>query len=935
MAKQLWKPITLNGTAIDGTGNILMEFRGGDNSPYTPGAVRPVVAQIPGGGIRDVRGDRMDQTWEAQVILTASDETDIATMMGVFSEEAGLVWLRAQDGQASPVTWRIPVRVVQSPKAWFGTQDHFTVVLYVPSPVWETDTETTTSVLDITDAATTPIPLSPNNTGSRKTYPVATWTADAAKGVDCAANDWPWTFRTFAVSHQPRAKTVPVWLGDQTGAAGRFATDTSAAGATVRQTTGATTLNEDLDATETDVDLVDGTGFSADGGIATIRYGTGATEEQITYTGKAAATLTGVVRGAGGTTAQTHPNTSAITPGGTLRDGRDVAVWVDDNRVPDDQVWPVAWGTSASDVVVNLPMPEAKWCSLAATLGSATTGAVGFNESVAHMPEAGFIAIEDEIAHFTGKVGANGLYIDARGLWGTTAASHAAAVKASANPFRIVVACGYAQAAARPTSLRYRPCVQLPGSNNQVYKWGDESDDANTIFFNRDFPDRSMQWEPGFDADGNTVSPLLSISASGTILTFKDDVPGDGNPPYNFAKITIPQGIDAGNATAVIADWTPSAEILNLEMFAEDAQGVLKLIDELQQSAADADRSPAAFSNNMYGLKLKGRYNIATGFRGSDSSTSLNLQNSSAGGGIPPPDNIGAFKLTILEDGNYSGIVLRVRLSAAGSDSVYGYIVKDNGGLPDVTANGILVGLQGDFSPAITSTTGEFVKAILQKGQFFRAGTYWLLLWQLTTAAPTIQLRGASSYQQSQAMNWVSPTWTSVFKTPWYYLLSDYDSEGRAIIYDDQPVVDISTGNRTAITASFDKPRITLEPTQSVYVHRNTAFVTGATAGALYHLQGTLTNTTSGDTAIPDVWLELTSTLEIDCGADLTTGTRKVTKSEEGLTYPLTGVVTFSNLPEWLPMSPGVNAFEWEDLGLTTASAGQADLAMTHHGRKV
>ena len=68
----------------------------------------------------------------------------------------------------------------------------------------------------------------------------------------------------------------------------------------------ANTTAEALDATETEIDVTDSSGFPASG---TVIIGS----EVITYTGNATNTLSGCTRGANGTTAATHLTGAAIT----------------------------------------------------------------------------------------------------------------------------------------------------------------------------------------------------------------------------------------------------------------------------------------------------------------------------------------------------------------------------------------------------------------------------------------------------------------------------------------------------------------------------------------------------------------------------------------------------------------------------------------------
>ena len=66
-----------------------------------------------------------------------------------------------------------------------------------------------------------------------------------------------------------------------------------------------TTLAEELDATETEIDVASSTGFDSAGTLFI-------ENEQITYTGISTNTFTGCTRGANGTTAATHSNSTSV-----------------------------------------------------------------------------------------------------------------------------------------------------------------------------------------------------------------------------------------------------------------------------------------------------------------------------------------------------------------------------------------------------------------------------------------------------------------------------------------------------------------------------------------------------------------------------------------------------------------------------------------------
>lgn len=897
-----------------------------DPSPYTDGhVVEPIVAPRPNRAPAYVRYQPKPAIWVMTVETPTTDDAAQQVLADVFSPDDGLVYLKCLDGDGK--RWRVAAQAVSGPKR--ESAPIWKVPIYVPDTFWEEDA--TPAPVTSLNQTTTPFTQNFTVLGNRDTDDIQiTITSDLTNndGYD----DYKFQFNGMFVNRAPNdLKDEPVYLCDQSGAPARLATNTSPAGATVLQTTGLTSITVDITAGASTINLASDAGWPAKGmGFLTDSRGNGF-HDQFKYTGVSAQQLTGVTwlpaaangREPGGTVitaggiAHTQAQETAIQPSGVMLSADDMRVWLD--GVETAERYPVAWNGAASDVVVLVTMPKRQRKTIVNAMTAsvpATGGEIELLEGVDDLADVGKMAVDNEVICWTGRDVTRKVVTGiVRAYHTSTAAVHNAGAVAEFSIALYTVAMGKATATRANAPMSRRPALQLPGSSNQVQKWGDESNDANTAFYDPDNPSRPKSWRLGFDKDGNTASPLVSVDLTTTALRFKDDDPGDGQQPVNFAEMTFPQEIDAGNATAIVADWAPSEEILNLEMFTRDRQGEYRLVDELQQAAASSNRSPAAFAASIAAIKLKGRYNIATGFRGG-SSVALNLQNSVSGGGIPPPNNVGAFKITVPRDGNYSGIVIRTKLSAAGGDSVYGYIVKDNGGVPDVTANGIIANLQTKFLPALSSTTGEFVKALFQRGQFFRAGTYWMMLWQNNTAAPTIHVLGAESYQHSECMNWVSPTWTSTFKTPWYYLLCDYDNTGQAPIFDDQPVVDPTTGARTGVTASFDGFEAVLEPAQSVYVHRF-----AAPANLLKHFNETVERTSpiNGGIVSVDRWGPIGSTVVIDCKRRSATYT-EVTYQEK---MPV-------KTDTWLAMAPGANV-----LTFTAPGIRQTDYSTAYRGKKV
>lgn len=920
------QPTSLNGRTIVG-GSIISAYFLRSNSPLFTRKYKSVSASRTGKADIAVRSQPQPAYWRMRVVLSALNETDLAALRMMFNESEGAVYLRVTDGDSA--VWRTVVMVegIEPAVGVIG----YDVVLFVPDPTWEQDAENTDSKLNQTAS---PIALGPagviNNAGTRDCEPKIVVTADVAKSPNSALNDFPYSLRAFWVNRAPRdLDNEPVYLFDQNGAAARLATSTSAAGATVIQTTGQTSITADIAAGAATIALTSAAGFNVNGGRGLIQDTRGSSFwEQFSYTGKSGNTLTGVVRGLGGTADIAHTVAqvgSLIGPSGTLINGDDVRVWLDDQ--PNVRRDIVSWNSTASDVVVNVSAKKAVSRTLVKAMASASVPAVGavvnFVEGNAGLDSQGFFACESEIFHYSVKSGDQGVVIDgARGLWGTTAAAHAASALCHFNPKRVVVACGWAKADAPPADIAHRACIQLPASSNQSQAWGDEIDDANTAYYDSAAPSRPKMWASGFDRDGNTVSPLMARSSVKTVVAFQDDVPGDGAAASNYVEIAIPQGIKANDVNAVKNDWTPAAEILNLELFVRDKNGTLKLLDQLQRSATALARAlPAALASTAYALKLKARYNVVTGLYVSNDVGYLVCDTAT---NSPTADGAVAVQIVLEQQTLVQTILVRMALaSGVTAVGIDGGIYKDSGGTPDTSDGAPLLA-----AVSVTSTTYAQYK-MLTKPVLMNAGTYWLILWRTTTAV-AVRVASTDSVQGTRLLKGavrIAGAWdyTEPNTLAGYQMMTAYDSLGGAPAQAETPLIVPATGLRTAVIVLFDKTVIILEPLQTVYVHRNTAFVTNGGAGAMLHVQETIASATSGDSVALDKWMKIAAVLTVDFAA------KTVSYVEEGVTYPLLRLLS-AGQPRML-LKPGNNTLTVTDPSLI--APGQLDHVTTWRGNRV
>lgn len=902
MASWQFTATSINGRTIV-AGSIQAAYFQIANGPLYSRQYAPVSAQITGRAPGDVRGQPQSTTWRLRVSLSAMTEVAKSALRTMFNETEGLVYLRITDGDG--IVWRCPVRVTGIEP--LNTIQH-DVVLFVPDPSWEEDTLNSNTVAGSTAS---PFNLGPAgvvaNAGTRDAQPKITITAKVAKSENSALNDAPYTIRTSWVNRAPNALVnEPVYLLDQSGAAARLVTDTAAAGAVVRRTTNATTLTADPGAAGATIAVTSAAAFNVNGGLAIIQWVTGGTfgtMECISYATFSGLNLTGCVRGLGGTTAQAHAAASAIAACGTMPDGSDVRIEVDGAANQYRNV--VAWNSGASDIVANMTADPAITLTLLAAMTAAIPavgGTIYFAEGNAALDSDGFLKIADEIFHYSGLVGAQGVLIDGRALWGTTAASHAVNVPVYAKPHRVVISLGWANADAAPSQLALRPAIDLPASNNLQQTWGNEASDPNTIYYDPAAPGRPKQWAPNFDSDGNTVSPIMSAPTTKTSLIFKDDVPGDGSPKINNFEIPIPQGIKAGDVNAWQSTWASVLNIINLEKFTRDGGGVKKLQDQLQTGAAPANRAlPVALAATAYAAILKGRYNVITGIYSSNGGVTA-VPNTVVGFNT---DGAVAQRIVISQGSRLKALTFRAALvSGVTPVTLSMSCVRDINGLPSTVSADLI--FQGTVS--VTSTV-EAEYSISASGLPAPAGIFWFIFWN-NAGAVSVNLRlGLTGYANGRPAIKTAGVWViqNSLGNYQFLLLTNYNNDNTAPIEAEQPVVTNALA-RTGITASSDKDIIILEPLQTVYVHRNGAFVTNGGAGAMYHLKETIVCSASGESISLDLWMAANSTLVIDFGA----GT--MTYTEDTIAYPILSLLGSSKLS--LALRPGNNTVTVTDVSL-------------------
>ncbi len=601
MTVQAYTPDSWAGTAIDGTGNVRCFFMDANSPVSGTRPLDPVEAQIPGLGDRYVRGQPKGVFLEMHARLNAYQEADVQAFYKVFDESRGLDYLRAKDGAGVILRVQAAITTIRRVP---GARGYYIIVLRVPDPRWEEDTATTDSKLAQSGAS---IALSLTNAGNRDARPAFTITPNTAKtaGID----DYKYSFRGVLVNPAPRAiNNLPGYLFDQSGVAARLDTTTL-----VKDTTISNLINNAAGitaaATVIDYDTPAGGGLAA-AGMAWIET------EQISYTGKSGTQLTGVVRGIGGTTAAAHADNTPVYQSNALANGDDLRVWIDDVEA---ERWLVGWNSAATDVVVNLSLPRAVQRTLTAAIGVTDTS-FEFAEGVQGLASRGFLLIDNEMIWYDALT-ARGVTGVVRGVRGTTAAAHTTAAAVWANPKSVVVAVGKAKAGPPPSTAAHRPCIQLPGSSNQTWKWGDGADDPNTVFVDSANPDRTAQWAPGLDGNIDPLSGSTVLVQSDTQATFQDADPASvAGLAANTLQVAAPY--DIANQVAQITYDAALDPALALRIYGERA-GRSLLLKELVGSAAMGAQQIDSIASLAGALKVAVVHGVVTGIETGDYGTAV------------------------------------------------------------------------------------------------------------------------------------------------------------------------------------------------------------------------------------------------------------------------------------------------------------------------
>lgn len=889
-----------NGTAISGHDDIDSVSFDPGKWPARAGRRRSIDAVVPGGGNRYIRGQQMPEKAELIVTLKATEQSDLDTMAELFNEEDGLVYLRADDGDGT--NWRVAVAVEQLN---YVAASVWRIILHVPEPLWQANTETTTTggFANMSGSGAT---VGINNAGNRNAAPTFELSADTVKTAD-PADDFTIVRWGMMVNRAPRALVnYPLAVtdnnGDPTGV-----TDT----ATLIEDSG---VNNLLAAGMSDsqtsllIDTPGGGGIPTGAGFLFID------SEQIYYATNDGSTATGLIRGVGGTTAAAHSNNAQVNKSSILKDGSDIRVYFDGKEV---ERWIGGLDTANTRIWINVNLPARVKLTLEADISSSSTDDLIFEEGVAELPPSGVLRCEREMIAYTDRdIAARKVTGVVRGAYYSAGAAHTTDKPAYSNAKHIVLCMGRYGLGAAPEPIERRPAIQLKSSQNNKWRTGDQADDALTVFYDGANPGRSGMFHPDFEVpagDENDATPL-QLSDSSDIAKWKDAAPAHGKLQVGRLSLVLPTGIEAV-ADAITYDVQHALE-MRARMLARAADGqeieLLDSYDELAGLDTAQTLTPAAV---LHELTLNA---VLAGVFRDKGTTQVELD------GL---NELFMARFTLDQDTELAGVVLPL-WTETGSDD-YFFVVRiqdDSGGatpeqgkivwVSDLLASG------GGGSPfqdgVLTTAAGTQELFIHQDGNFILpAGSYWIEIKVTTYTSGSLRFRTTNIAHSVHQRVWFDIGAGLVDGSGEYLSWFPLHPHGGPV----QPEA-VASALRGNTEVSFDKLILELNDASA---DPYTPFVdVGFTLATNdYHFIGEIKNNTTGDQLTLDIWTELGDTITITC-AD-----KKVTRTETGGWVEAASYGVVSSAAAWVPMQPGSNDYEYAEESLQNT-----DLTFKHRNSK-
>lgn len=579
-------------------------------------------------------------------------------------------------------------------------------------------------------------------------------------------------------------------------------------------------------------------------------------------------------------------DTATLTTAKMTASGNDLRVVLDGEEI---YRWLDGMDTSTTKVWANLRFQPAKTFTLLAAMASGSSPAVGAEfevsnpEGIAGWSDDVFVFIENEVLQLQ-KVDGFTWKVVRRGVGGTTAAAHSAAVTGYwiEHPWLDIIYDYTAAADPAPPDDR-KPRIDLALSLNTEHHW--------TAGFINSNDRRSRAWQRRYTPD-NAVAGFIRCYETGGTLVFEDAAPVAGKPRFNNVEIDcpIPQ---VASANAMELDRTIPIAIAE-RIYLTDQDGNESLLD----AAICQEGIPAAETNKQFTpaspafkARINAKHAAVVGILRETDSGDLQSNTPNAAGWVEAQTfqldqaakidalvaqvggltNGEAVTLVIyqddeLTDGSTStppkaGVAFEDKTIAGSPGAARNFLVMPFANPPLVPSGAILAGLQ------YKTDSFDFYRT---KYRAYARGSFR----NKTATGDAWNYTGGNSGSILMLSKTTEPQ-------------ADAPVESG----DDLVIDNIELNYDTAYT-----PKIVMAAEETLYLH-----------------DFTITNNETGD------WLHVflpcrvgQGSVYIDCEA------RSIIDLESGLAVPFSAVASG---PDWLPLTPGIaNELQYDEAGLVSVN---------------
>ncbi len=643
----------------------------------------------------------------------------------------------------------------------------WTVPLVAARPLWEN--EALTTFADNLDSGTDPISFTPRNIGNYDASPVF----DATGAVTKYATQGYAILRevTYAWRGQLPA-TGPVtgtWLLEVTdgGIDTRPIIDIAA---------DSQTCTTDITAAQTmpfTVTVGSTTNWEQEG-ICLASPGGG--QEQFEYFVASATTVTLTARALGGTTAVLHSQPFTLRRSHMLEDGRDIAVFIDHKKVPDEKVFIDGIDTATTKIWVEIADIATQQSR------AATTGVFDDTDILLETDRHGFAVGDYVVGMFTSGnekmriTAVNGRTITIlRGQHNTTQRAFAVDDRIIKSNHRIQLVYNFSKAAARPTDDdTITPLIDLNLSTNTNWHWLTAGSAALTNAVTASFAGTETErkpggWKPILYAGSDEV-PTNRLAKKTTFrhvsgdARFSDAEPDATEPNFDAVEFVAACGINpvVGIEYDASIGWPFALQVIIRDLIGLDHL----LITRLGHEAGDSHEPPTIETNrievplaNVGAVILRARNMIVTGIQPADGNEEQ------LGASFSAEADSQAFVLDAVT--RIDGMVVRARESVSGTKLLQMQINEEGSAGPGAAVTPLI-----SHDIAATPTSLREVCEFFASSPVLAAGTYfWVPLVDAGTG--TLQVIKSIASLYSRGAHWEGTPFVEIpAEDLWFAILS-------------------------------------------------------------------------------------------------------------------------------------------------------------------